>query len=168
MRLKHVSAPASLTVRDLDPQLYLWGEMLLRGCSAYYNVQPSLSKTVAFQGTMTIQDRDGVLLGKAQFHSKDELTARASELVTSCFALTKPVVGSYVEHYKGGRYQVKALARNSEDRSEWRVIYHSLKFDVLWDRPLSVWNEMARWPAGGQRLLPRFMTLELSKQENAA
>ncbi|MGN7799503.1 DUF1653 domain-containing protein [Leifsonia sp. 22587] len=45
------------------------------------------------------------------------------------------------EHFKGGRYEVLALARHSESL-EWHVFYRTLYGDrSLWIRPLSMFTE---------------------------
>jgi hypothetical protein len=43
-------------------------------------------------------------------------------------------------HFKGGEYEVIAMARDTEI-DEWRVLYRSLNQEaevVLWDRPYSI------------------------------
>lgn len=161
MRLKHVSEVAGLSVGLSEPQHAWWVELERRGCVAYYNLQPALSSAVQLLGTLTIHDRDETALSSIHFHNHSELAVRAGELVMRCFPLTKPVIGSYVQHYKGGLYRVDDLARNSEDRDEWRVIYYSMHFDTKWDRPLKLWNEQVLWPCSGY--LPRFRTIDPSE-----
>ena len=60
--------------------------------------------------------------------------------------------GEYV-HFKGGRYEVIALARHSETE-ETMVVYRALYGDgQIWVRPLSMWEEEVE--VNG-RLVPRF------------
>ena len=52
--------------------------------------------------------------------------------------MVKP--GTY-KHFKGGIYRVIGEAKNSESQ-QMMVIYVSVDYpDVLWVRPLSMWNE---------------------------
>ena len=49
-------------------------------------------------------------------------------------------VGTY-RHFKGGRYEVIALAKHSESL-ESMVVYRALYGDgQIWVRPASMWNE---------------------------
>ena len=60
--------------------------------------------------------------------------------------------GEYV-HFKGGRYEVIALARHSETE-ETVVVYRALYGDSqIWVRPLSMWEEEVE--VNGRRV-PRF------------
>ncbi|MBQ8375134.1 MAG: DUF1653 domain-containing protein [Clostridia bacterium] len=48
-------------------------------------------------------------------------------------------------HFKGGRYEVIGVARNSESLEE-TVVYKALYGDgALWVRPLSMWNETVEY-----------------------
>ena len=51
-------------------------------------------------------------------------------------------VGKIYKHFKGNRYIVKAIARHSETNEEM-VVYSSVdNEDVVWVRPISMWNEI--------------------------
>lgn len=49
-------------------------------------------------------------------------------------------VGTYYKHYKGNFYKVIGVAKHTET-SEDLVIYRSLKDEIIWARPLSMWND---------------------------
>ncbi len=56
-------------------------------------------------------------------------------------ALTQIKLGKY-RHYKGGEYQVIAIARHSETL-EPMVVYRALYGEgEIWTRPASMWNEL--------------------------
>ena len=53
-------------------------------------------------------------------------------------------MGKY-RHFKGGEYEVIAVARNSETL-EPMVVYRALYADGdIWVRPLSMWDETVEW-----------------------
>lgn len=60
-------------------------------------------------------------------------------------------------HYKGGTYQALGVAQHSES-DELLVVYVSLDESLpgprLRARPVSMWNELVRWPDGAT--MPRF------------
>ncbi|MDR1697155.1 MAG: DUF1653 domain-containing protein [Rickettsiales bacterium] len=49
-------------------------------------------------------------------------------------------VGKRYRHYKGGEYEVIALARHSETGDDL-VIYRALSDGKIWARPAAMWNE---------------------------
>lgn len=52
----------------------------------------------------------------------------------------EPEEGSVYRHYKGGIYEVLAVARHTEN-DEVLVIYKSVSNGKCWARPLSMWEE---------------------------
>ena len=53
----------------------------------------------------------------------------------------QPITPGRYRHFKGGEYQVVALARHSETMEEL-VVYQALYGEGgLWVRPASMWNE---------------------------
>jgi hypothetical protein len=59
------------------------------------------------------------------------------------------------EHFKGTRYRVLLVSRDSESR-EKRAIYTPLTPEegwdgVPWDRPVGMWGDLVRWPDGKYR-----------------
>jgi len=56
-------------------------------------------------------------------------------------------------HYKGGMYEVVALAKDSETQ-EMMVVYRSLKDQGVWVRPASMFHGMVEVPE--RRMVPRF------------
>ena len=50
---------------------------------------------------------------------------------------TEAVIGARYRHYKGGEYEVIALARHSENNEEL-VVYKSLKDGAVWARPKAI------------------------------
>lgn len=49
-------------------------------------------------------------------------------------------VGECYRHFKGGEYEIVALATHSETMEEL-VVYRSLKDGRVWVRPASMWDE---------------------------
>lgn len=74
------------------------------------------------------------------------------------------VPGPHV-HYKGDLYDALYLARLSEDRSKYVVVYRSVKTGDIWVRPFEhplfegddCWCDVVEWPDGVKR--PRFVPL---------
>ena len=65
-------------------------------------------------------------------------------------------LGEY-RHFKGGRYEVIAIARHSETCEEM-VVYRALYGDGgVWVRPLSMWEETVEY--GGEKV-KRFTYIE--------
>ena len=61
----------------------------------------------------------------------------------------------YYRHFKGGRYEVLFVARDSETEKYDTVVYLNARGEP-WVRPLAMWNEPTnRWPDGQTR--PRFI-----------
>lgn len=72
-------------------------------------------------------------------------------------ASDKPVIGGLYQHFKGGVYQVIALAKDEADVNRTLVIYRSIKYGDVWARELSsflseVDGEKYPEHAGKQRL----------------
>ena len=57
------------------------------------------------------------------------------------YEIRVPQPGEHYQHYKGGRYEVLAVGRLSELRSEIMVVYRSLERGHVWIRPLGMWGE---------------------------
>lgn len=55
--------------------------------------------------------------------------------------------GDFWTHYKGGVYQIVALAVK-EDTGEPVVVYRSCKYGTVWVRTLSNWTEDVTLPDG--------------------
>ena len=49
-----------------------------------------------------------------------------------------PEINAIYDHYKGGRYKVITLAKHTET-DEILVIYKSIHFGTIYDRPLEQW-----------------------------
>lgn len=67
------------------------------------------------------------------------------------------IPGRIYQHFKGGRYRVVLLARDSADPERTIVIYSTLGLDVpptIWARNSSEWNDMVRNKEGS--LVRRF------------
>lgn len=47
------------------------------------------------------------------------------------------------KHFKGNLYEVIDIAKHSETEEEM-VVYRSLKNNMLWVRPLKMWNEIVK------------------------
>ncbi len=70
-------------------------------------------------------------------------------------------LGNY-RHFKGGEYEVIAIARHSESGEEM-VVYRALYGEgTLWVRPASMWNETVTRDG---KILPRFAYLGEKKQD---
>ena len=64
-------------------------------------------------------------------------------------------------HFKGGLYEVLAVAKHSETEEEL-VIYRNVEHpEKIWARPLSMWQETVE--RGGQRFL-RFTPVDGEEQ----
>lgn len=50
-----------------------------------------------------------------------------------------PEINAIYDHYKGGRYKVITLAKNTET-DEILVIYKSIHFGTIYARPLEQWS----------------------------
>lgn len=60
------------------------------------------------------------------------------------------------QHFKGGRYEVIAIARHSETCEEM-VVYRALYGEGgVWVRPLSMWEEMVEYNG---EVVPRFVRI---------
>lgn len=59
--------------------------------------------------------------------------------------------GTY-RHYKGGLYEVEAIATHTES-GESLVVYRSVSDGVVWVRPVAIFDE---WVAVGAKLVRRF------------
>lgn len=70
-----------------------------------------------------------------------------------------PEPGRIYQHYKGDFYRVVTLGRLSEERETWMVAYFSLARKCVWMRPLTMFQEIVRWPDGHMR--PRFTPTSL-------
>lgn len=63
--------------------------------------------------------------------------------------------GSFLQHFKGGRYVVLHLATLADKELTPVVVYQSLQDDRIWVRPSYELSEEVRWPDGFNR--PRFV-----------
>ncbi len=64
-----------------------------------------------------------------------------------------PNAGEKYRHYKGGEYEVLALAKHTETEEDL-VVYRALRdSEKVWVRPLGMWLEEVEWE--GVRV-PRF------------
>jgi len=61
-------------------------------------------------------------------------------------------IGDYWTHYKGGVYQIVAVAVK-EDSLEPVIVYQSLKHGTIWVRTIKNWCEDVNTPGG---MKPRF------------
>lgn len=52
-----------------------------------------------------------------------------------------PIPGEKWQHYKGGIYEIIALANHSEDMQPY-VVYRSLSFGTTYARPFSMWHDV--------------------------
>ena len=68
-----------------------------------------------------------------------------------------PLPGEHYEHYRGGRYEVIAVGRLSEQRDAIMVVYRSLERGHVWIRPFGMWSEVVEHD--GTRM-PRFRLAE--------
>ena len=57
-------------------------------------------------------------------------------------------------HFKGGRYRVLFIAKDSETEAP-TVVYVSLMNGDVWVRPAAMFVEVVAWPDGNRR--PRFI-----------
>ena len=63
------------------------------------------------------------------------------------------------QHFKGGDYEIIAIARDSEDRSRELVVYKSLDKGYVWVRPLEMFLEEVDKPEYNYKG-PRFNLIE--------
>lgn len=68
-----------------------------------------------------------------------------------------PEIGALYDHYKGGKYQVIALAKHTET-GEVEVVYKSIHFGSVHVRPLHMWFETVKNHEG--RMVGRFKLSE--------
>jgi len=62
-------------------------------------------------------------------------------------------VGGTYKHFKGCLYKVVCIAKHTETKEDM-VIYHDIRSpDVVWARPLSMWEEVVMYNG---KLVPRF------------
>lgn len=61
------------------------------------------------------------------------------------YEIRVPQPGEHYEHYKGGRYEVLAVGRLSEQRDQICVVYRSLERGHIWIRPLGMWGDYEEW-----------------------
>lgn len=54
--------------------------------------------------------------------------------------MSTPNIGEIWRHYKGGYYEITAIAQHTET-DEWLVVYQSMGYAVTYIRPLSMWED---------------------------
>jgi len=50
-------------------------------------------------------------------------------------------IGKTYKHYKGNIYKILAIGKHSENLEEM-IVYQSVKDEVIWIRPKSMWNDI--------------------------
>ena len=151
MRIRHLNKRASVEVQPNVEVYQLVTEMLRRGYVFHYDDTPLL---------LAIHSKTGLPLGNEVLEDARRLTEAFECLVSSTFGSTEPVIGSCVQHFKGGLYTVKDIATACYSPHPKTVIYEdrTASLRVTWARELASWNELVQRPNGARA--PRFMTCE--------
>ena len=132
--------------KELDGQV-VYVALNLSDCDFDLNFNTHMSNLVDVIGAKTIDVNNGNAYVKMPPYSSmiivsDDIVNNHSEIKPNVKepVVTEIIEGAKYRHFKGGEYEVIALARHTETQEEL-VIYKSLSTGEVWARPKTVFVE---------------------------